>query len=957
MPAAPSPSPANPTSAVQFDLFLSHNSVDKPLVEGVAEQLLEEAGWHCWIDIWSIPAASDWEAEIMKAITTCRATVVFYGSSGWGPWHSREALLAMKYAAQHPEYRVIPVRLAGFTLAVPSPEDDTNGDLTKLYESRHVVSLDIHRGDFIEQIKSALGAEPPHPMGRTRITPYVIRRDARRWAAATLNRGVRHPSRLYRGRQLEEALPVSKEHPGQLDALAMEFLQASIARRKTLAWRWFGGCLVGVLVLAIMAYREAQARSVATSRLYATLSERELTHRHLGTSALLAVAAWQEAPTDTARTRVLDTTARFPHLRSVLLEKSADDMTGGWSATSRDQRFFALCSDETLRLWSLSSDTSAPTGSILQTGSSLGPVAFTDNGRLAAVADSKLQVWKRPLDDTTDQHVFEGLSLSNSGLAALQGNKLAAVDSAGRLCVIDLDSGNHAELAPESSGWTKLAAIPETSAVTKAFIVADDAGNLRLFTATPDVKSVAHAKVPGEGSIQFLAASPDLRKVVVRRSDSPAMQGTLPDGQWTTLGQDVTMAQYLADGTLLTGYRDGALKVWPADFDPSQPPLMDLSGHHGHVVTASATGSMVITSDTEVTTLLWNLGAHALRQQIWRLDGEPIEDVVWSGDGNHLAAATSGGKCYFWNPFSQEHDLRSQDIPAAFLRLDDCGKHLLTCSNDGVISSWERHEGNWTHLQTIKTEKAITAMARGKNLVVLGTKTGELIAWHMTSKGLRSSKGTPFTAHARAVRSLSFTQNGRLLGSSSADGAVKLWNTQRLSEDAKIFGAKRDNGRANFLALLPNGESYLVGGATNILEHWRRQAGDPRLFAGMPQENGIGAFTTDPAVEYAVTTDMFTNVATLWHIPSSQLVLSISDLGGMVTVLAHSPSRPVVAVGTHDGKVMLVNLDPKRAAEHLLRVANRNLSPREWTQFMGKIPYRKLNPNLPEGEDRVKSYD
>lgn len=41
-------------SAERYDVFLSHNSDDKPLVEELAQRLQDEAGLNPWLDAWNI---------------------------------------------------------------------------------------------------------------------------------------------------------------------------------------------------------------------------------------------------------------------------------------------------------------------------------------------------------------------------------------------------------------------------------------------------------------------------------------------------------------------------------------------------------------------------------------------------------------------------------------------------------------------------------------------------------------------------------------------------------------------------------------------------------------------------------------------------------------------------------------------------------------------------------------
>ncbi len=70
-------------------------------------------GVHCWVDIWAIPAAADWEAEIRNALEGCVACIVVLGPNGWGPYHLAEARLALERRGRDPLFVVVPVLLPG----------------------------------------------------------------------------------------------------------------------------------------------------------------------------------------------------------------------------------------------------------------------------------------------------------------------------------------------------------------------------------------------------------------------------------------------------------------------------------------------------------------------------------------------------------------------------------------------------------------------------------------------------------------------------------------------------------------------------------------------------------------------------------------------------------------------------------------------------------------------------
>ena len=73
----------------EFDVFLCHNSQDKPEVKKIARQLQQE-GLKPWLDEWELPPGSSWQELLEEQIEDIKTAAVFVGSSGFGPWQKRE---------------------------------------------------------------------------------------------------------------------------------------------------------------------------------------------------------------------------------------------------------------------------------------------------------------------------------------------------------------------------------------------------------------------------------------------------------------------------------------------------------------------------------------------------------------------------------------------------------------------------------------------------------------------------------------------------------------------------------------------------------------------------------------------------------------------------------------------------------------------------------------------------
>ena len=93
----------------QFDVFLCHNSKDKPEVKQIAEQLRQQ-GLRPWLDEWELRPGSLWRRELGRQIENIKSAAVFVGSSGLGPWQENELDAFLREFIKR-ECPVIPVLL------------------------------------------------------------------------------------------------------------------------------------------------------------------------------------------------------------------------------------------------------------------------------------------------------------------------------------------------------------------------------------------------------------------------------------------------------------------------------------------------------------------------------------------------------------------------------------------------------------------------------------------------------------------------------------------------------------------------------------------------------------------------------------------------------------------------------------------------------------------------------
>ncbi len=97
----------------KYDVFLSHNSKDKPAVENIARLLRDVHDLKAWLDKWNLVPGEAWQDALEDALDESQTFAVFLGPSGIGSWENEEMRTAIEDRVQDPQRRVIPVLLPG----------------------------------------------------------------------------------------------------------------------------------------------------------------------------------------------------------------------------------------------------------------------------------------------------------------------------------------------------------------------------------------------------------------------------------------------------------------------------------------------------------------------------------------------------------------------------------------------------------------------------------------------------------------------------------------------------------------------------------------------------------------------------------------------------------------------------------------------------------------------------
>jgi hypothetical protein len=101
----------------EFDVFLCHNSEDKPEVRKIGVQL-KKLGLLPWLDEWELRPGFSWQESLQRELSRIHSAAVFVGKGGIGPWQKKE-LEALLSEFVRRDVPVIPVLLRDAP-AIPS---------------------------------------------------------------------------------------------------------------------------------------------------------------------------------------------------------------------------------------------------------------------------------------------------------------------------------------------------------------------------------------------------------------------------------------------------------------------------------------------------------------------------------------------------------------------------------------------------------------------------------------------------------------------------------------------------------------------------------------------------------------------------------------------------------------------------------------------------------------------
>lgn len=191
-----------------------------------------------------------------------------------------------------------------------------------------------------------------------------------------------------------------------------------------------------------------------------------------------------------------------------------------------------------------------------------------------------------------------------------------------------------------------------------------------------------------------------------------------------------------------------------------------------------------------------------------------VSALAISGDGTKLASG-GGNALRVWDTGSGKLLWERKDLGETIwaLALNDEGSLLI--SGGSSLRLWNLTDGSSAEFPSAGRAIQCVALSSDGTLVASGHKIGLVKLWAVRDLKLLHTLGR----HTRAVRSVTFSPDARMLVSGDVADSLRLWDTASGEQTAVLVGA--------YAAFTPNGRTLAAVGRTRLVHLWNLSTGSP----------------------------------------------------------------------------------------------------------------------------------
>jgi WD40 repeat protein len=365
----------------------------------------------------------------------------------------------------------------------------------------------------------------------------------------------------------------------------------------------------------------------------------------------------------------------------------------------------------------------------------------------------------------------------------------------------------------------------------------------------------------------------------------------------------VTAIAFSPDGQLVASTStDRTVRIWNLVTGES---IQTLEGHHACVwsVDFHPNGHLLASAGEDNTIKIWNLETGCCVQtfqghQYW------VKAIAFNPDGKTLASGSFDSTVKIWDLQTGEclKTLLGHKAVVTCLGYSPQGDHLVTGSYDQSVKIWDVATGKCLDTLHKHTNRVWSvAFHPQENLVVSGGDDHAIKVWELhRGKCIKTLQGNSNAIYAIAYSAQSSDQSNQqnLLASGHEDQTIKLWNVninapQLVEPELQPFQVLRGHSdRILSITFSPNGQIIASGSADRTIKLWHPQTG--KLIKTLQgHRSWIWEIAISPDSKF-LASGSYDHTVKVWDLES----------GECLQTLQGHPSSVLSVRFSHDGKTL-----------------------------------------------------